>query len=415
MRKRRVVLSGIIACICCFLFVPVRTEAAARDGTVQAHTNEDVVFQEDQQIYYAGGDAIYHAATAGGAGSPVVKLSDLNIAYGGFSFLNVEEGQLIFYVWTDKFASKEMGIYRHDLSTGQNVRLLQSADVLAMTVKDGWITYAVSPGANTLYCLSPILKSMDSPMNGGGKVSSVSLRRIRTDGTGDQALGASFPGWSNSFLMTEDLVYYVDMTASYPLCRMRVDGTEQTIICNEAVDCREMGIALSADGWIYFISSSQEFSLCKVKTDGTGFGRVAKDDPGTMAISNGALYCSGGDYKKIHKDENGNSYEEQTIYRLKDGNKTELFRISDKNWTGLFNIQIADDWIYFTVRHPHEGIFFGFSGGHLRNYSYEVYRIRSDGTGLELLSTGNPEDGLYYWEDGSCVPDSEVVEVDLAF
>lgn len=413
MKKRRGVLSGIIACVCCFLFTAVQTEAAAGDGTVQAHTNEDVVFQDDKQIYYAGGNAIYHAASAGEAGEAVVKLSDFRIAYGGFSFLNVEEDQLIFYIWTDKFAPGKAGIYRHDLSTGQNVRLLQSTDVLAMTVKDGWVTYAVSPGADTLYCLSPNLKSMDSPMNGGGKVSVVSLRRIRTDGTDDQALGASFSGWSNSFLMAGDLVYYVDMTAAFPLCRMKVDGTEQTIICNEAVDCRNMGIAMSADGWIYFISSSQGFSLCRVKTDGTGFGQVESEGPSAMALSNGILYCSEGDYQKIHKDENDNAYEEQVIYRLENGNKTELFRISNKNWTGLFNIQIADDWIYFTVRHPHEGVFFGFSGGHLRNYSYEVYRMRSDGTGLELLSTGNPEDGVFYWEDGSCTPDSEIVEVDL--
>lgn len=294
----------------------------------------------------------------------------------------MDGGQLFFYVWTDRFNPESAGIYRHDLSTGQNIRLLKANDVLAMSIKDGWITYAVSPGANALYCISPNLKSIDTPMNGGRKLFTVSLRKLKTDGTGDQATGASFLGWANSFLLTDDLIHYVDMRADFPLCLMKVGGTEQKVLCNEAVDCSGMGIAMSADDWIYFISSTQGFSLCRVKTDGSGYERVADDGPGALAVSNVGLFC---------------------------GNKTELFRICDKNWTGIFNLQPVGDWVYFTVRHPHEGVFFGFSGGHLRNYSYEVYRMKSDGTGLELLSTGNPEDGMYYWEDGSCIPDSEKV------
>lgn len=402
-------LLGTVICISVFFLTPEYAEAAENKTAVQAPTNEDTVTQEGDQVYYAGGSAIYRGPAAGGAGTPVVSLADLGINYGGFSFLNVDGGQLFFYVWTDRFNPESAGIYRHDLSTGQNIRLLKANDVLAMSIKDGWITYVVSPGANALYCISPNLKSIDTPMNGGRKLFTVSLRKLKTDGTGDQATGASFPGWANSFLLTDDLIYYVDMRADFPLCRMKVDGTEQKVLCNEAVDCSGMGIAMSADDWIYFISSTQGFSLCRVKTDGSGYERVADDGPGALAVSNVGLFCSAGDYKNIHRDENDNVYEEQVIYRLKDGNKTELFRICDKNWTGIFNLQPIGDWVYFTVRHPHEGVFFGFSGGHLRNYSYEVYRMKSDGTGLELLSTGNPEDGMYYWEDGSCIPDSERV------
>lgn len=419
--KKKVIPMLLAAVICAgsLLFTPVRAEAAVNGGTVQAHTNEGTVIQNGDQIYYAGGDAIYCIPADGGNSTPVVSLSDLGVAYGGFAFLNVDGGQLIFYVWSDKFAPGSYGIYRHDLATGQNVRLLQAADVLAMTVKDEWITYAVSPGADASYCLPAYSKSLQSPMNGGSKLSTVALRRIGIDGTGDQALGAAFPGWANSFLLTEDWVYYVDMVAkksedeyAFPLCRIKPDGTDQAVVCGEMVDCRSLGITFT-DGWLYFEASSQGFALCRVRPDGTGFARVAENAPGTMVESDGILYCGESDFQNQHKDENDNSYAEQVIYRLSGGSRAEIFRISDKNWTGLYNMQAVNGWIYFSVRHPHENIFWGDYEHQPRNFSYEIYRMKPDGTGVKLLSTGNPEDGMYYWDDGSCTPDSEVTMVDL--
>ena len=221
------------------------------------------------------------------------------------------------------------------------------------------------------------------------------LNKIRTDGTGKKQL----LDWSaDDVTVIGDWIYYfasLDADGGHGIYRIRTDGFENTQLNNE--NCRHLNVD---EGWIYYLSqinlgdAGYEEHIYKIRTDGSGKTLIYSGDTGNMTVDGDWIYY-------INTNDNNRLYRIRTdgtentliasdyvksvnvsdgwIYCLQrdDSNHTDCIqkfrtdgtdkiKISDGLYKYVLNV--AGDWVYFQ-----------------RLREQKIYRIRTDGTDLQLL------------------------------
>lgn len=183
--------------------------------------------------------------------------------------------------------------------------------------------------------------------NGWIYYNSGGLTRVKLDGTDKQKIlsvndcnGNIVDGW----------VYYNNEEGIY---KIKVDGTEnQQIYSEDRVDSMVVD-----DGWLYFIPM-HESKLYRMKIDGTDVQII---NSGSFSYDSNFNVHNGWVYYNISSTD----ISKEGLYKMKiDG--TEQQKICDKT---ALQISIIDDWLYC-----------------VKNYGdYEVYRVKTDGTGMETI------------------------------
>jgi tetratricopeptide (TPR) repeat protein len=173
-----------------------------------------------------------------------------------------------------------------------------------------------------------------------------------------------------SFSVSGDWIYYADFNDGQSLYKIKRDGTMKTKILSD-----DVGTLNVVGDWIYYSSNlggdaGLATNLNKVKTDGTS-RTVLSDQEWTYEINvvDDWIYFS--DYHQDTMD----SYGKWTLYRMKtDG--TGKTKLSDDN---IVNVNIAGDWIYFTIRNDTA----------VDYIDPVLYRMKTDGTMKEIVT--NPQ------------------------
>ena len=135
---------------------------------------------------------------------------------------------------------------------------------------------------------------------------SARIYRVYTDGTCMTKLNDQ-P--SSNIIVTDGWIYYLDGPGRF-FCRMRLDGSEQTRLRDNANISHNMIIA---DGWVYYISN--DYNINKMHTDGTGQIILSSDLAVRFAIADGWIYYI-------------NNYDSGRIYKI-DTNGAGRVRLTD--------------------------------------------------------------------------------------
>ncbi len=179
---------------------------------------------------------------------------------------------------------------------------------------------------------------------------------IMTDGTDLREEAYTVPqedGW----------VYtYVDAYGDRRMCKIRPNGSEQTVLTEFEVDSYEV-----YGDWIYytlFDTSDAEIGLFKIKTDGTENQKICDDDVYLDSTHwDTTLFDQSRVYYLLH-DDNGIP---NCLYTInQDGTDRNL--ISEKNVAGL--LYASQDTVFYTVSEGEE---------------YALYAVEADGTNERFI------------------------------
>jgi hypothetical protein len=164
-----------------------------------------------------------------------------------------------------------------------------------------------------------------------------------------------------SLCVLDEWLYYTDGDAIY---RMRSDGTEDTLLAQDADGGFEMHIEWQIhDGWLYYLRKVQgegQYNIFRIALDGSESERVSDIEARHFLIYEDHIYYVDRErwpygIQKTALDGTG----QQEIY---------------KQYVELRTA--ADGWIYLMSK-PHRDAVDG------------LYRIRTDGSGLELVTEGD--------------------------
>ena len=128
-----------------------------------------------------------------------------------------------------------------------------------------------------------------------------------------------------------DWIYYVSVgdKKSYKIFKMRLDGTENQLLCDNA------GIYLNIVGdWLYYCNDK---GIYKIKLDGKGLEQISKDRASQMTvIDNYVFYHS------------GNAMEKESIRVITTDGKNRKILRDDVMWT-QDHITVLDNSIYYNM------------------------------------------------------------------
>jgi tetratricopeptide (TPR) repeat protein len=193
------------------------------------------------------------------------------------------------------------------------------------------------------------------------------LLRLSTVSIGKRIMGGAR---TYSFSVNGEWIYYADFTDGQSLYKVKIDGTMKTKILSD-----DVGTLNVVGDWIYYSSNiggdaGLATNLNKVKTDGSS-RTVLSDQEWTYEINvvDDWIYFS--DYLQ----ETMESYGKWTLYRMKTDGKGKT-KLSDDN---IINVNIAGDWIYYTIRNDTA----------VDYIDPVLYRMRTDGTMKEIVT--NPQ------------------------
>jgi len=161
---------------------------------------------------------------------------------------------------------------------------------------DGWIYYCVPEG---------------------GSIPEDGIYRIRSDGSNNHYVG---PMGYNIYIV-DSWIY----SANNGIQRMRLDGTEQTVLSDQPCDYFTV-----RDGQIYYIDSRDGRKLYRMRVDGSGQELLTDDCCYNFVVEDWIYYA-------------GRNSDDSGIFRIRrDGTDRE------KLWDGLAtHLQIADNKFYF--------------------------------------------------------------------
>jgi len=177
------------------------------------------------------------------------------------------------------------------------------------------------------------------------------INKIRTDGTDKTVILQPNNGYVSSFNITNNWIYYIERNLStwdYALWRVRTDGTEKATLGGHISE-----IVVEGD-WIYYTGYG-DGGIYKVHVNGTDSG-IKLDDEWSSNLN------VVGDWIYFRDDYDG------FIYKLKTDGSDEM-QITDEQT--IWGINIAGDWIFYY------------------DSNQNLYKIRTDGTGRELLALYN--------------------------
>lgn len=105
-----------------------------------------------------------------------------------------------------------------------------------------------------------------------------------------------------------DWIYYLDYTKGNRLCRMKTDGSQKKVLCND------FALAMNVVGdWIYYSDANPVKGLYKMKIDGKGKKKLTNDDTAGINIVGDWVY-----YENMH---------DCKLYRIKtDGSKRSVVK-----------------------------------------------------------------------------------------
>jgi predicted small secreted protein len=196
------------------------------------------------------------------------------------------------------------------------------------------------------------------------------LAKVRTDGT-EQAKIMEFGIGSDAECVTVigEWIYFLKPTSGNPeLCKVKTDGTEETLIESDVNDVNVVG------DWIYYVNLPEQ-TFCKIKTDGTERSIVEVEETvqsfGTSAVS---LPIVDGDYIYSRSSFGG-----MGVYRFNlDG--SDVAHFAESGQTSEF--AVADGWIYYVQTDPEHG-------------SQDIlYKMTIDGT--EIVELAPSKENYYY-------------------
>ncbi|HHU07916.1 MAG TPA: DUF5050 domain-containing protein [Clostridiaceae bacterium] len=166
--------------------------------------------------------------------------------------------------------------------------------------------------------------------------------------------------WMPSLCVLDEWLYYTDSDAIY---RMRVDGTEDTLLAKDAGMGQEMCINWQIhDGWLYYLRKVEgegERNIFRITFDGSEISRVSDAKVQQFFISGDHIY---------YVDREKAPYGIQKMALDGTGHQ-EIYDRSVVLHT------VANDWIYIQSK-PR-----GDTGN-------DLYRIQPDGSGLEKVTDG---------------------------
>jgi hypothetical protein len=162
--------------------------------------------------------------------------------------------------------------------------------------------------------------------------------------------------------------YYAESDANFALYKMRQDGQERQLVCEDSVT----GLNVMGD-WIYFCNITDNYAPYKVRTDGTMKTKLAEDSCSYL--------CAAGDW--VYFSTAGN---EGAVYKMRlDGSGRELVA------NGAKDITVQGDWLYLPSRDERS-----------------LTRVRLDGSEQQTLIQGQwnllayvYNDCLYYLSDNN--------------
>lgn len=175
------------------------------------------------------------------------------------------------------------------------------------------------------------------------------LNKMKTDGTEKTVIGNN--AWSIN--VVGDWIYYTDTSDGWKVYKMKTDGTGITELSKESA--KDMNVY---EEWIYYVDN-RDYKIYKMKIDGTGVVKLSDDRASTLNVSDGWIFYT--------------TDNEEILYKMKlDG--TGKIKIDD---TSLFP-NIVGDWIYYNNYGENDYYYnYGTDNG-------SVYKIKTDGTGKSV-------------------------------
>ncbi|MFD1177976.1 DUF5050 domain-containing protein [Paenibacillus puldeungensis] len=182
------------------------------------------------------------------------------------------------------------------------------------------------------------------------------IYKVKKDGTEKTKISDGSPWYMN---IVGDYLYYSG--DGWKLIKQKLDGTDKQVLTNGAFHINVIGDE------IYYTHGAgyQDGYIHKMKTDGTGNTKLSNDHVSEMVVLGDSIYYTSF-YQKLFKiDLHGKS-------------KTKL--LGGKT---IYELNVEGEWLYF-------------------NYDRMLYKMKTDGTKLTLLSKDDAtdinvsEDWIYY-------------------
>lgn len=204
--------------------------------------------------------------------------------------------------------------------------------------------------------------------------------KIRTDGTGRTRIGTLA---ATEMVVVDNVIYYNTQSEQGRIYRMDTDGSNLARIGDDYTT-RHLNVV---DGWVYYTFGAEENKIYKIRIDGTDRTKITDDNSSEInVVGDWIYYSAAGDLYKIRTDGTQrtmlldgspvfiNATPEWIYYGRNSLNKirpdgTENTIVNSTHYDRLPNV--IGDWIFFEGR-------FG--------NNIALYRVRSDGTGLEAIS-----------------------------
>ena len=183
------------------------------------------------------------------------------------------------------------------------------------------------------------------------------IHRVRIDGSDNHMICK--PGGWKLYIVGEWIyyTYYQSDEKRHILCKIRVDGTEET----ELPDIKSSWNKIICEEWIYYANSGDNGKLYRVRTDGTDMHKLNDIDSRELTFADEWIY-----FQESVKVENGRMC--MGIYRIRpDGSEQQVLTKAECQH---YMIDEASDSIYFAN---------GDDGS-------TMYRMCTDGTGLKKLN-----------------------------
>lgn len=397
-------LLSILLSVCLLLSFSGTALGASAGGSTPANQRAGgLAVSDGASVYYAGFDGIYLASPTGGTGTRLVSPAELGYpgynyndgTYHGFSHLDVSDNKLYFYFESDWGHKQYSGIYRYDVQSKTVKKLYGVEYVYYLDAENGKVTFCAISNQNN---------------------STLTFYEMNADGTGDRPLGASFRGDQVSFIVSGSWVYYVDTLDSKglrPLYRMKLDGTGKTNL-NSGYVYSSAG-SLVADGdWIYYYQKSVENikgttviggdnkvnGFYKMKADGSGKTKIGANfyQADNLNLNGGRLY--GTQWTTQNDNKQGLITGEITTlssFNLSGGDQKAL--VKSDSFTGIESVNAVSGWVYFIAGQYVDGFKPKMDDSESsRERKWTLYRVRSDGTGLQALSTRRYDKSPYAGE-----------------
>lgn len=376
----------ILMTVCLLILPGTAVSAASGEGTTPTNRRAgSIAVSDGDNTYYAAFDGIYKTSLTSGTSQKLVSPASLgltahngnDISYDGFSRLDISGGFLYFHFGAEWGFDEYDGIYRCNLQSGAVQKLYSGEEeILYLEAKNGKV----------IFC-----KAAD---NGEWLQA---FYEMNDDGSGLHPLGARFPGSESSFLVSDGWVYYIDLNdpqSLKPLYKMKLDGTGKTNL-NSGYVYYASGSLCIQDGWLYYWQESVETSggntfiagnndingVYKMRTDGSGRTRVMSSAAnhlyGEFNPADGRFYC----VEAI-------PYPEYTRYTLvsrdmNGGDRKVLADFDQMVW--LSSVTTTPGWLYFECAGLKADA--KIQNGSVYDQVCSLYRVRTDGTGLEKLAS----------------------------